>query len=116
MKKSQISEIKNTLFPSDTKFKIRFKRKTMFCETIVHKWDIVTIHFRLLNTITRALNTHYRFYRISRDHKEHHQLCCTIECFVVPLSVKGILKTSDLKNTILQSPLSLICRTNRSKN
>ena len=91
MKKSQTSEIKNTLFPSDTKFKIRFKRKTMFCETIVHKWDIVTIHFRLLNTITRALNTHYRFYRISRDRREHHQLCCTIECFVVPLSVKGIL-------------------------
>ena len=54
MKKSQISEIKNTLFPSDTKFKIRFKRKTMFCETIVYKWDIGTIHFRLLNTITPA--------------------------------------------------------------
>ena len=43
--------MKNTLFPSDTKLKIRFKRKNMFRETTVHKWDIVTIHSLLLYTI-----------------------------------------------------------------
>ena len=36
MKNSQISEIKNTLFPSNNKLKIRFKRKNMFRKTIVH--------------------------------------------------------------------------------
>ena len=61
MNNSQISEIKNTLFPSDTKLKIRFKRKNIFRETIAHKWGIVTIHSRLLYTILRMLNTHYRF-------------------------------------------------------
>ena len=44
----------------------------MFRETIVHKWDIVTIHCRFLYTIPRTLNTRYRFYRTSLDHK--HQL------------------------------------------
>ena len=72
MKNSQISAQKNTLFPSDTKLKIRFKRKNMFRETIVHKWDIVTIHSRLLYTIPRTLNTRYRFYWTSRDHKQRH--------------------------------------------
>ena len=82
MKNSQISEIKNTLFPSDTKLKIRFKRKNMFCETIVHKWYIVAIHCRFLYTIPRTLNTRYRFYRTCLDHK--HQLCCTIESERLP--------------------------------
>ena len=80
MKNSQISEIKNTLFPSDTKLKIRFKRKNMFRETIVYKWDIVTIQSCLLYIIPRTLNTCYRFYWTSRDHKQHHQPCCAIEC------------------------------------
>ena len=62
------------LFPSNTKFKIRFKRKNMFREIIFHKWDIVTIHPRLLYTIPRTLNTR-RFYRTSLDNKQHHQLC-----------------------------------------
>ena len=62
MKNSQISAQKNTLFPSDTKLKIRFKRKNIFRETIVHKWDIVTIYSRLLYTIPPTLNTRYRFY------------------------------------------------------
>ena len=78
MKNSQISEIKNTLFPSDTKFKIRFTRKNIFRETIVHKWDIVTIHSRLLYTIPRKLNTCYCFYRTSCDHKQHRHLFSTI--------------------------------------
>ena len=60
------------LFPSDTKLKTRFKRKNMFRETVFHKWDIVTIHSRLLCTIPRTLNTRYRFYWTSRDHKQHH--------------------------------------------
>ena len=47
------------MFPSDTKLKIRFKRKNMFRETIVHKWDIVTIHSRLLHTIPRMLSTSF---------------------------------------------------------
>ena len=80
MKNSYISEIKNTLFPSDTKLKIRFKRQNIFRETILHKWDIVTIHSNLLYTIPRTLNTHYRFYWTSHDHKQYHQSCCTIEC------------------------------------
>ena len=44
----------------------------MFRETTVHKWDIVTIHSRLLYTISRTLNTRYRLYWTSRDHKQHH--------------------------------------------
>ena len=72
MKNSQISAQKNTLFPSDTKLKIRFKRKNMFRETIVHKWDIVTIHSRLLYAIPRTLNIRYRFYWTSRNHEQHH--------------------------------------------
>ena len=72
MKNSQISELKNTLFSSDTKLKIRFKRKNMFRETTAHKWDIVTIHSRLLYIIPRTLNTRYRFYWTSCDHKQHH--------------------------------------------
>ena len=60
------------LFPSDTKLKIRFKRKkSMFRKIIVCKWDIVTIHFCLLYTIPRTLNTCYRFYWNSSDHKQH---------------------------------------------
>ena len=84
MKNSQISEIKNALFPSDTKLKIRFKYKNMFRETLVHKWDIVTIYSRLLYTIPRTLITRYHFYRTSSDHKQHTS-------FVVPMSVKGLL-------------------------
>ena len=72
MNNSQISEIKNTLFPSDTKLKIRFKRKNIFRETIVHKWDIVTIHSRLLYTIAHTLNTRYHFYWTPCDDKQHH--------------------------------------------
>ena len=52
----------------------------MFRETIVHKWDIVTIHSRLLYIIPRKLNTRYCFYRTSRDHKQHRHLFSTIEC------------------------------------
>ena len=37
MKNSQISEIKNTLLETDAKLKTRFKRKNMFCETILQK-------------------------------------------------------------------------------
>ena len=59
MKSSQISKIKNTSFPSDTKLKITFKCKNMFCETIVFKWDIVTIHSCLLHTIPRMLSTSF---------------------------------------------------------
>ena len=84
MKNSQISEKKNALFPSDTKLKIRFKRKNLSRETIARKCDIVTIHSRLLYTISRILNTRYCFYRTSRDQKQHHQLCCTIECEGLP--------------------------------
>ena len=51
MRNSKISKIKNTLFPSDTKLKIRFKRKNMFRETTLHKWVIVAIHSRFLYTI-----------------------------------------------------------------
>ena len=72
------------LFPSDTKLNIRFKRKSMFHETNVHVWDIVTIHSRLLYTIPGTLNTRYRFYWVSRGYKQHHK-------FFVPLSVKGFL-------------------------
>ena len=72
------------LFPSDTKLKIRFKRKNMFRETTFHKQDIVTIHSRLLYAIPRTLNTRYHFYWTSRDHKEHHWLFCTIECERLP--------------------------------
>ena len=50
------------MFPSHIKLKIRFKHKNMFRETTAHKWDIVTILSRLLFTIPRTLNTHYRFY------------------------------------------------------
>ena len=60
------------LFPSDTKLKIRFKRKNMFRETVVYKWHIVTIHSRLLYTIPRTMNTSYRFHWTSRDHKQYH--------------------------------------------
>ena len=84
MKNSQISEIKNTSFPSDTKLKIRLKRKNMFRETIVHKWDMVTIHSRFRYTISCTLNTLYYFCWASRDHKQHHQLSCTIECERLP--------------------------------
>ena len=52
----------------------------MFRETIVDKWDIVTIHSRLLYTIPHMMNTRYRFYQTSRDPKQHHQLSCTVEC------------------------------------
>ena len=52
----------------------------MFRETIVHKWDVVTIHSRLLYIIPRKLNTRYCFYRTSRDHKQHRHLFSTIEC------------------------------------
>ena len=44
----------------------------MFRETTVDKWDIVTIHSRLLYTIAHKLNTRYRLYWTSRDHKQHH--------------------------------------------
>ena len=44
----------------------------MLRETTVHKWDILTIHFRLLYTIRRRLNTRYRLYWTSRDDKQHH--------------------------------------------
>ena len=57
-----MGKIKNTLFPSDTKLKIRFKRKNMFQEITVYKCDIVTIHSRLLYTFSRTLNTRYHFY------------------------------------------------------
>ena len=56
----------------------------MFRETIVHKWDIVTIHSRLLYTIPRMLNTRYRFYSTSSDHVQDHWFCCTIECQSLP--------------------------------
>ena len=67
------------MFRSHTKLKIRFKRKNVFHETVVHKWDFVTIHSHLLYTIPCTLNTRYRFYRSSRDRKQHHQFCCVIE-------------------------------------
>ena len=77
----------------------------MFRETTVHKWDIVTIHSCLLYTIPRTLNTRYRLYWTSRD---------------IGLSLallyhwmwKASWFTTVLKNSVLQSPLSLICRTN----
>ena len=55
--KFQISEIKNMLFPSRTKWKIEFKRKNLFCKTIVHKWDIAIMHFHLLYPIPCTLTT-----------------------------------------------------------
>ena len=55
--KFQISEIKNMLFLSRTKWKIEFKRKNLFCKTIVHKWDIAIIHFHLLYPIPCTLTT-----------------------------------------------------------
>ena len=56
----------------------------MFCETTRHKWDIVTIHSRLLHTISRMLNTHYRFFGF-------HVTTNNITSFFAPLSVKGFL-------------------------
>ena len=53
----------------------------MFRETTVHKWDIVTIHFRLLYTIPRTLNTRYCLYWTSRD----------ITSSFLPLNVKSFL-------------------------
>ena len=84
MKNSQISEIKNTLFPCDTKLKIRFKRKNMFRETIVHKWDIVTIQFRLLYTIPARWTLVIAFIGLLVTTNK-------ITSFVVPLSEKGFL-------------------------
>ena len=51
----------------------------MFRETIVHKWDIVTIHSRLLYTILAIAFTGLLVTTSS------------ITSFVVPLSVKGFL-------------------------
>ena len=48
------------LFPADTKLKIRFKDKNMFCENTA-RMHIATIHPRLLYTISRMLYTCYRF-------------------------------------------------------
>ena len=56
----------------------------MFRETTVHKWDFVTIHSHLLNTIPRTLNTRYYLYWTSRDHKLHHKLFCTTESERLP--------------------------------
>ena len=53
----------------------------MFRETTVHKWDIVTIHSRLLYTIPRTLNTRYCLYWTSRD----------ITSSFLPLNVKSFL-------------------------
>ena len=55
MKNSKISEIKNMLLETDAKLKTWFKRKNMFCETIVHKWGIAIIDFCLLYTILHLL-------------------------------------------------------------
>ena len=79
------------LFPADTKLKIRFKDKNMFCENTA-RMHIATIHPRLLYTISRMLYTCYRF--------------------LEPWVWKASWSTAALKNAILQSPLSLICRTN----
>ena len=60
----------------------------MFSETIVHKWDIVTIHSRLLYTIVTTNS---------------------ISSFVVPLSVKGFLVCRRLEKfyTAISSAIDL---------
>ena len=83
--KFEISEIKNMLFLSHTKWKIEFKCKNLFCKTIVHKWDIAIIHFHLLYTIPCTLTTS---------------------------NITSLLVHHILKNSILQSSLSLIGRIN----
>ena len=70
MKNSQITEIKNTVFRSDTELKIRFKRKNMFRKKILPfpaHWTPVLIFIGLFATTNN------------------------ITSFVVPLSVKGLL-------------------------
>ena len=98
MKNSWISAIQSTFFPSDTKLRIRFKRKIMFRETIVSlkpftlvfcipfptRWTLVIAFIGLLVAINN------------------------ITSFFLPLSVKGMLVYRSLKN----SPLLLICQTN----
>ena len=81
MKNSEISKIKNTLFLSDTKLKIRFKRKNMFCETTVRKWDIVTINSRLLYTIPARWTLAIAFIGLLVT-------TSNVTSFFVPLSVK----------------------------
>ena len=56
----------------------------MFGETTVHKWDIVTIHSRLLYTILRTLNTRYAFIGLLVTTNN-------ITSSFVPLNVKGFL-------------------------
>ena len=56
----------------------------MFRETTVHKWDIVTIHSRLLYTILRTLNTRYHFIGLLVT-------TSNITSSFVPLDVKGVL-------------------------
>ena len=76
----------------------------MFREIIVHKWDIVTIHSRLLRTIPRMLGTCYRFYWTSGDHKQHHQLCCVTDFLVYRRLEKFyavISSVIDLSNTFV---------------
>ena len=72
------------LFPSDTKLKIRFKRKNMFRETTVHKWNIVTFNFRLLYTIPAHWTLTIAFIGLLVTTNN-------ITSFFVPLNVKGFL-------------------------
>ena len=71
----------------------------MLRETTVHKWDIVTIHSRLLYTIPRTLNTCYRLYWTTNN----------ITSSFVPLNVKGILVYRRLKKfyTAISSVIDL---------
>ena len=55
---------------------------------------------------SRTLNTCYRFYWTSRDHNK------TSLALLYHWEWKASWSTAVLKNSILQSPLSLICRTN----
>ena len=74
----------------------------MFRETTVHKWDIVNIDSCLLYTILHTLNTIIELLVITNN----------ITSSFLPLNVKGFLVYRRLEKFILQSPLSLICRTN----
>ena len=74
----------------------------MFRETTVHKWDIVTIHSRLLYTIPRTLNTRYHLYWTSVTTN------ITTSSFV-PLNMKGFLVYRCLKKfyTAISSVIDL---------
>ena len=70
------------LFPSDTKLKIRFKRKNMFRETTVHKLQPFTLIFCVPFPARWTLAITFILLLLTTNN---------ITSFFVPLSVKGFL-------------------------